>query len=68
MRWGVQRGCAIIPKTSKVERMTENLSIFDFELSKQEMSDISALNMNKRFNDPGDFCEAAFNTFYPIYD
>ena len=68
LRWGVQRGCAIIPKTSKVERMTENLSIFDFELSKQEMSDISALNMNKRFNDPGDFCEAAFNTFYPIYD
>ena len=68
LRWGVQRGCAIIPKTSKVERMTENLSIFDFELSKQEMSDISSLNMNKRFNDPGDFCEAAFNTFYPIYD
>jgi len=68
LRWGVQRGCAIIPKTSKIERMTENLSIFDFELSKQEMSDISALNMNKRFNDPGNFCEAAFNTFYPIYD
>jgi len=68
LRWGVQRGCAIIPKTSRIERMTENLSIYDFELSKQEMSDISALNMNKRFNDPGNFCEAAFNTFYPIYD
>ena len=68
LRWGVQRGCAIIPKTSKTERMAENLSIFDFELNKQEMSDISALNMNKRFNDPGNFREAAFNTFYPIYD
>ena len=48
--------------------MKENLSLFDFELSEQEMRDISALNQNKRFNDPGGFCEAAFNTFYPIYD
>lgn len=68
LRWAVQRGCNIIPKTSKESRMQENLSIFDFELSKQEMQDISALNQNKRFNDPGVFCEAAFNTFYPIYD
>jgi len=68
LRWGVQRGCAVIPKTSKPERMIENLSLFDFELSAQEMSDISALNRNRRFNDPGVFCEAAFNTFHPIYD
>jgi len=68
LRWGVQRGTAIIPKTSKAERMTENLSIFDFELTDQEMAAISNLNANKRFNDPGVFCEAAFNTFHPIYD
>ena len=68
LRWGIQRGCAIIPKTSKVERMKENLSLLDFELSDQEMKEISALNVNKRFNDPGVFCEAAFNTFHPIYD
>lgn len=68
LRWGVQRGTAIIPKTSNPSRMVENLSLFDFELSEQEMEAISALNINRRFNDPGDFCEAAFNTFYPIYD
>jgi len=68
LRWGVQRGCSIIPKTSKIDRMSENLSIFDFELNEKEMTDISALNINKRFNDPGNFCEAAFNTFHPIYD
>ncbi|MFQ3197322.1 MAG: D-xylose reductase [Paraglaciecola sp.] len=68
LRWGVQRGNAIIPKTSRPERLAENLAIFDFELSQQEMNDISALNSNRRFNDPGHFCEAAFNTFYPIYD
>lgn len=68
LRWGVQRGTAVIPKTSKPERMRENLSIDDFELSAVEMAAISALNLNRRFNDPGVFTEAAFNTFHPIYD
>ncbi|NND83354.1 MAG: aldo/keto reductase [Gammaproteobacteria bacterium] len=68
LRWGVQRGTAVIPKTSKPERMVENLDLDDFELNDAEMAAISALNCNRRFNDPGVFCEAAFNTFYPIYD
>jgi D-xylose reductase len=68
LRWGIQRGNAIIPKTSKVERMKENIALFDFNLSDEEMQAISALNMNRRFNDPGHFCEAAFNRFHPIYD
>ena len=68
LRWGVQRGTAIVPKTSRAERLRENLVIFDFELSADEMAAISALNRNRRFNDPGDFCEKAFNTFFPIYE
>ena len=68
LRWGVQRDTAIVPKTSKRERLEENLAIFDFELSDDEMAAISALNRNRRFNDPGDFGEAAFNTFMPIYE
>jgi D-xylose reductase len=68
LRWGVQRGCSLISKSTKTERLKENLDIYDFSLSEQEMTDISALNRNRRFNDPGDFCEAAFNKFYPIYD
>jgi len=68
LRWGIQRGTAIIPKTSKRQRMLENADIFDFELTVDEMNAISALNQNRRFNDPGVFCEAAFNRFHPIYD
>ncbi|MEM7081366.1 MAG: aldo/keto reductase [Pseudomonadota bacterium] len=68
LRWGIQRGTAIIPKSSKPARLKENLALFDFELTDKEMSEISALNANRRFNDPGVFCEAAFNTFHPIYD
>ncbi len=68
LRWALQRGTAVIPKTSRKERLRENLALFDFSLNEEEMAGISALNRNRRFNDPGVFCEAAFNTFYPIYD
>jgi D-xylose reductase len=68
LRWGVQRGTAVIPKTSQPARLAENLAIFDFALSTDEMQSISALNRNRRFNDPGDFCEKAFHTFFPIYE
>ncbi len=68
LRWGIQRGTAIIPKTSQVGRLKENLELFDFELIEAEMDSISALNQNRRFNDPGVFAEAAFNTFLPIYE
>lgn len=68
LRWGVQRGTSIIPKTTRKERLAENLDIFDFELSDDEMAAISGLNQNRRFNDPGVFAEQAFGTFYPIYD
>lgn len=68
LRWGIQRGTAVIPKSSRIDRLRENLAIFDFELSPEEMSAISALNRNRRFNDPGVFCEQAFNTFFPIYE
>ena len=68
LRWGVQRGTAVIPKTSKLERLVENLSLSDFSLTDEEMAAISALNQNRRFNDPVDFCEGAFGCFHSIYD
>lgn len=68
LRWAVQRGTAIVPKTLRPERLAENLALFDFELSSDEMSGISSLNCNRRFNDPGVFCEAAFHSFCPIYE
>ncbi|HEX7379634.1 MAG TPA: aldo/keto reductase [Pirellulales bacterium] len=68
LRWAVQRGTAIVPKTSRPDRLRENLAIFDFKLSPDEMAAISRLNRNRRFNDPGEFCERAFNTYCPIYE
>ena len=68
LRWGVQRGCAVIPKTQTPARFAENLALFDFALSADEMAAIDALDRHRRFNDPGHFAEAAFNTFFPIFD
>jgi D-xylose reductase len=68
LRWGLQRGTAVVPKTTRFERLVENLAVFDFELEADEMLAISRLNRNRRFNDPGVFCEQAFNTFCPIYE
>ncbi len=68
LRWGVQRGTAVIPKTSRKERLAENLSVFDFELTEEEMRAISDMDASRRFNDPGVFCEQAFGTFFPIYE
>ena len=51
LRWLVQRGIAAIPKSIRPERIHENFQIFDFELSKQEMHRIAALNQNKNLGE-----------------
>ena len=68
LRWGVQRGTAVVPKTSQPKRLAENLAVFDFELSAEETRALSSLDCGRRFNDPGVFAEAAFHTFCPIYE
>lgn len=57
LRWGLQHGMSLIPKTTKVDRMVENLDVFGFELTPAEMSTLDALNCNKRYNDPAEFCK-----------
>lgn len=68
LRWGVQRGTSVIPKSSNPDRLRENLDVDGFVLSQEEMGRIEALDRNQCFNDPGVFCEQAFNTFFPIYE
>lgn len=67
LRFGLQRSVAVIPKTSKVERLDENLDLFDFELTQEDMEKIGSLKNNTRFNDPGEFCRG-MGFSIPIYD
>lgn len=46
LRWLTQRGVVAIPKSVRKERMAENFNIFDFELSSDEMQQISTLDTN----------------------
>ncbi|MGJ4886709.1 aldo/keto reductase [Bradyrhizobium sp. HKCCYLR20261] len=43
LRWLVQQNAVAIPRTSKIERLSENLDVFEFELSEQDMADIFAM-------------------------
>src|SRR5665213_605769 len=43
LRWLTQQGIVVIPRTSKVERLSENFALFDFELSDAEMREIAGL-------------------------
>lgn len=47
LRWLLQRGVVIIPKTTHIERMKENLDIFDFSLSYDDMALIATLDTAK---------------------
>ncbi|MDO4849339.1 MAG: aldo/keto reductase [Coriobacteriia bacterium] len=44
LRWNLQRGVVVIPKSVHRERMEQNLNVFDFELSAEEMARIAALD------------------------
>jgi 2,5-diketo-D-gluconate reductase A len=48
LRWHVQHGHIIFPKSMRRERMQENLDIFDFELSAEEMASLDGLDRGER--------------------
>lgn len=53
LRWNLERGIAVIPKSVTPARLKQNLELFDFSLSDEEMKRIAALDQNKRgFTDP----------------
>ena len=48
LRWHLQEGVVVFPKTVRKERMIENLSVFDFELSPEEMTALAAMDADRR--------------------
>ena len=56
LRWHIQRGDIVFPKSTHKERIEENLALFDFELSEADMAAISGLNRDERTGpDPDTF-------------
>ncbi len=57
LRWNVQRGVVVIPKSVHKERMEQNMNIWDFKLSDEDMAEIAALDLGHseivNHDDPG---------------
>jgi 2,5-diketo-D-gluconate reductase A len=56
LRWHVQLGCVVIPKSVHSDRIRENIQVFDFELDDADMADISTVRTGQRLGaDPNEF-------------
>lgn len=57
LRWNVQRGVTVIPKSVQKERMEQNLNIWDFQLSDEDMAEIAKMDLGHSeivdHSDPG---------------
>ena len=57
LRWNVQRGVVVIPKSVHKERMEQNMNIWDFQLSEEDMAEIAKLDLGHseivNHDDPG---------------
>jgi diketogulonate reductase-like aldo/keto reductase len=67
LRWALQRGISIVPKSTQEARLKQNLDLDGFELSGEEMATMAVLDQGRRYNDPGVFC-LGMGAFCPIYD
>ena len=47
LRWHIQRGIAVIPKSTHIERMREILEVFDFALTREDMAAVAALDQRQ---------------------
>ena len=56
LRWNIQLGIIPLPKSGNPERIHENIDIFDFELTPEEMTSINLLNTDSVYLDPETYC------------
>ncbi|AOZ91191.1 aldo/keto reductase [Paenibacillus crassostreae] len=69
LRWHIERGIIIIPKSSNLKRMKENSQIFDFELTSDDIEKINQLNTGKRYsiNPTGYIINPIYNKLMKIF-
>jgi 2,5-diketo-D-gluconate reductase A len=48
LRWGLQHGRSVIPKSTTPSRIAENINVFDFDLSADELTAIDGLDTGRR--------------------
>ncbi|KAF5276033.1 hypothetical protein FQA39_LY00829 [Lamprigera yunnana] len=63
LRYQIQRGNIVIPKSVTKSRIEENFNVFDFQLSTEDMAVVDDMNINMRFIQPAG---AASHQYYPF--
>ena len=63
LRWHIQKGTCVIPGSTNLEHIKENIDIFDFVLTENEMKQIKTLNKQERFYNPPADMEEKYVTF-----
>jgi 2,5-diketo-D-gluconate reductase A len=54
LRWHIQLGLSVVPKSANPQRIVENIEVYDFELSDEEVAALSALDRGEAFADDSD--------------
>ncbi|WP_406390041.1 aldo/keto reductase [Streptomyces sp. NBC_00887] len=66
LRWGIQQGRSVIPKSTKPHRIAENIDVFDFALTADELKSLDALETGRRGGpEPTDVTLAAYGRAIP---
>ncbi|MDE7326168.1 MAG: aldo/keto reductase [Lachnospiraceae bacterium] len=68
LRWHIQAGNVVIPGSKNPDHIRANFALFDFELTDAEMSEIAALNQNKRYYTSTPEMLAGYAAFVPPVD
>ncbi|MCD8372491.1 MAG: aldo/keto reductase [Clostridia bacterium] len=66
LRWQLQRGIVVIPKSTHQERMKENFDVFDFELSAEDMAKMASLDKKQGFSQPPHNTPEAVEKFFRL--
>jgi len=68
LRWTTQRGIVAIPKSTNKARLTENISLFDFTLSEEDMNTIYSLDIDAGKGRRCDEKAAITHKYYPFHN
>jgi len=65
IKWQIQRGIIVIPKSSTKDRIYSNIDVFDFEMTDEEISSIETVNRDMR-NAPFDVYGIGKHKYWPF--